>query len=77
MDISDYEPIQDTSKRLNKSYERIYQMIRNGQIPDAVKIGKQYLIPKSFVPENIDFRTTEGRRLKESRKMFEENKPKK
>jgi excisionase family DNA binding protein len=77
MDITEYETVQDTAKRLKKSRERISQLIQNNQIPDAVKIGNLYLIPKSFVPPNIDYRTTEGRRLKESRKMFEENKPKK
>lgn len=70
MDINDYETVVETAKRLGKSRCRILQMIKANRIPGVVMLSKRYLIPKSFVPENIDYRTVEGRRLKESYKMF-------
>ena len=75
MDVSEYETIKETATRLGKSRERIAQLMRKDRIPGILKIGRNYLIPKSFVPENIDYRTVEGRGLKESKKMFENKSP--
>lgn len=52
MDKKDYTSIPQAAKILGKSRIAVFKQVKKGSI-DAVRIGKGYMIPKSFLKKMI------------------------
>lgn len=62
----DWMTPQQAAEKWNISDRRVQALCANGQVKDAIKLGRGWLIPIDTL-KPIDERTTEGRKIKSKR----------